>query len=68
MTRGRENAACSVTENGKRADSARMLHLHHSSRTRLANTEAPGVKREAEENLPRGTFGAYERLGIHAQH
>jgi hypothetical protein len=49
MTRGRENAACSVTENGKRADSVRMLHLHHSSRTRLATR---GARRE-----PRGGGG-----------
>ena len=30
MTRGRENPACSITETGKRADSVRMLHSHHS--------------------------------------
>jgi hypothetical protein len=49
MTRGRENPACSITETGKRADSVRMLHSHHSPETRLANPEAPAVKREAEE-------------------
>jgi hypothetical protein len=48
MTRGRENAACSVTENGKRADSVRMLHLHHSYSSRDPN--APAVKHEAEED------------------
>ena len=51
MTRGRENAACSVTENGKRADSLRLLQLHHSSLMLASlNTEAPAVKREAEED------------------
>jgi hypothetical protein len=30
MTRGRENAACSATENGKCVDSVRMLYLNHS--------------------------------------
>ena len=30
MTRGRENPACSITETGKRANSVRMLHSHHS--------------------------------------
>ena len=50
MTRGRENPACSITETGKRADSVRMLHSHHSPGTRLANPEAPAVKREAEED------------------
>jgi hypothetical protein len=33
MTRGRENPACSITETGKRADSVRMLHSHHSLET-----------------------------------
>ena len=50
MTRGRENPACSITETGKRADSVRMLHSHHSSGARLANPKAPAVKREAEED------------------
>jgi hypothetical protein len=30
MTRGRENAACSATENGKRVDSVGMLYLNNS--------------------------------------
>ena len=33
MTRGSENPACSITETGKRADSVRMLHSHHSLET-----------------------------------
>ena len=50
MTRGRENPACSITETGKRADSVRMLHSHHSPGTRPRDPEAPAVKREAEED------------------
>jgi hypothetical protein len=37
MTRGRENPACSITETGKRADSVRMLHSHHSQIDRLGS-------------------------------
>ena len=50
MTRGRENPACSITETGKRADSVRMLHSHHSPGTRLARfTAGASGFREAEE-------------------
>ena len=47
MTRGRENPACSITETGKRADSVRMLHSHHSPDS-PPGPEAAG-KSEAEE-------------------
>ena len=52
MTRGRENPACSITETGKRVDSVRMLHSHHSPglNSELANPRLPAVKREAEED------------------
>ena len=49
MTRGRENPACSITETGKRADSVRMLHSHHSPGTRLATPRRP-----PESGRPRG--------------
>ena len=52
MTRGRENPACSITETGKRADSVRMLHSHHSPGTH-SRPEAPAGKREAEEDWRR---------------
>ena len=59
MTRGRENPACSITETGKRANSVRMLHSHHSPGTQLANPEAPavGCKRPAKQK-PRTGSGA----------
>ena len=57
MTRGRENPACSITETGKRADSVRMLHSHHSPGTRLATPRRP-----PESGRPRKIGGGDAQL------
>jgi hypothetical protein len=57
MTRGRENPACSITETGKRADSVRMLHSHHSPGTRLATPRRP-----PESGRPRRIGGGDAQL------
>ena len=57
MTRGRENPACSITETGKRANSVRMLHSHHSTGTRLATSRRP-----PESGRPRRIGGGDAQL------
>jgi hypothetical protein len=45
MTRGKEDAACSATENGYTRDSVRMLYLNHSSGARLMAPRGSGSGR-----------------------
>jgi hypothetical protein len=62
MTRGRENPACSITETGKRADSVRMLHSHHSPDS-PPGPEAAGKSEAEEVRRNRGFVNASVREG-----